>query len=190
MPGSGNHAGHGVCIWFTGLSGAGKSTTAERLTALLPEHSWTVVTLLDGDVVRTHLSKGLGFSKEDRDTNVRRVGFVASAIVRHGGTVVCALVSPYRATRDEVRGTMGSGCFVEVFIDTPLEVCENRDAKGLYAKARRGELTGFTGIDDPYESPEGPELTLDTVSHAVEANAQTILRYLRDHGFAGGRDDI
>ncbi len=151
---------------------------------------WSVVTLLDGDVVRTHLSKGLGFSKEDRDTNVRRVGFVASEVVRHGGAVVCAMVSPYRATRDEVRATMGSGCFVEVFVDTPLEVCENRDAKGLYAKARRGELTGFTGIDDPYESPESPELRLDTVSHTVEANAQLILRYLRDRVFAGGCDDI
>ena len=186
----GNDAGHGVCIWFTGLSGAGKSTTADRLTALLQEHGWSVVTLLDGDVVRTHLSKGLGFSKEDRDTNVRRVGDVASEIVRHGGAVVCALISPYRSTRDEVRATVGSSCFVEVFVDTPLVVCENRDTKGLYAKARRGEVTAFTGIDDPYESPNCPELTVDTVSHTVDANAQMILRYLRDRGFTGGCGDI
>ena len=190
MPGGKNNAGHGVCIWFTGLSGAGKSTTAERLTALLLGHGRSVVTLLDGDVIRTHLSKGLGFGKEDRDTNVWRVGFVAFEIVRHGGAVVCAMVSPYRATRDEVRAMMGSGCFVEVFVDTPLEVCEERDVKGLYAKARRGEVTDFTGIDDPYESPEGQELTLDTVSHAVEANARMILRYLRDRGFVGGGDDV
>ncbi len=182
MLGSENRAGRGVCIWFTGLSGAGKSTTAERLTALVREHG-RIVTLLDGDVVRTHLSKGLGFSKEDRDTNVRRIGFVASEIVRHGGVVVCAAISPYSATRNETRAMVGSDRFVEVFVDTPLEVCEARDAKGLYAKARRGEVTGFTGIDDPYESPERPEITLDTVSHAAEANAQLILRYLRDGGF-------
>ena len=182
MLGSENRAGRGVCIWFTGLSGAGKSTTAERLTALVREHGQSV-THLDGDVVRTHLSKGLGFSREDRDTNVRRIGFVASEVVRHGGVVVCAVVSPYRATRDETRAMVGSDCFVEVFVDTPLEVCEARDAKGLYAKARRGEVTGFTGIDDPYETPERPEITLDTVSHTAEANALLILRYLRDGGF-------
>jgi sulfate adenylyltransferase len=122
-------AGHGACIWFTGLSGAGKSTTAERLTALVREHGRSV-TLLDGGVVRTHLSKGLGFSNEDRDTNIRRIGFVASEIVRHGGVVVCAAVSPYRATRNEVRAAIGGGHFVEVFVDTPLEVCEGRDVKG------------------------------------------------------------
>ena len=119
--------------------------------------------MLDGDVVRTHLSKGLGFSKEDRDTNIRRIGFVAAEIVRHGGVAVCAAVSPYRATRDEVRHMVGADHFVEVFVDTPLEVCERRDSKGMYAKARRGEIKGFTGIDDPYEAPEHPEITLDTV---------------------------
>ena len=183
---SGEHsAGRGVCVWFTGLSGAGKSTTAERLTTLLLEHGRSVVTLLDGDVVRTHLSKGLGFSREDRDTNVRRVGFVASEVVRHGGAVVCALVSPYRATRDEVRALIGVDRFIEVFVDTPLEVCERRDVKGLYTKARRGEVTGFTGLDDPYEPPADPEFTLDTVSNAIEVNARMILRALRARGLVG-----
>ncbi|MFQ5929952.1 MAG: bifunctional sulfate adenylyltransferase/adenylylsulfate kinase, partial [Acidobacteriota bacterium] len=150
----------GVCIWFTGLSAAGKSTTAEVLTTLLLEHG-RQVTVLDGDVVRTHLSKGLGFSREDRDINIRRIGFVAAEIVRHGGTVICAAVSPYRATRNDVRNMVGSDRFVEVFVDTPLDICEQRDIKGLYARARRGELKGFTGIDDPYEAPEHPELRLD-----------------------------
>ena len=181
MPESGKRVGRGVCIWFTGLSGSGKSTTAKQLTALL-EDGQRVVTLLDGDVVRTHFSKGLGFSKADRDTNVRRIGFVASEIVRHGGVVVCAVVSPYRATRDETRAIVGSDGFVEVFVDTPLQVCEARDTKGLYAKARRGEVTNFTGIDDPYERPKEPEITLDTVSHAVEDNATLIMGYLRDRG--------
>ncbi len=175
----------GVCIWFTGLSGAGKSTTAEVLTVLLLE-SGRQVTVLDGDVVRTHLSKGLGFSKEDRDTNVRRIGYVAAEVARHGGAVVCAAVSPYRATRNDVRDLVGSDHFVEVFVDTPLEVCEERDIKGMYAKARRGEITGFTGIDDPYEPPESPELTLDTVKHTAEQNARAILAYLARRGFILG----
>ena len=171
----------GVCIWFTGFSGSGKSTTAEVLIALLPEHG-RQVTLLDGDVVRTHLSKGLGFSKEDRDTNIRRIGFVASEIVRHGGTVICAAVSPYRATRNEVRSLMPDH-FVEVFMDTPLEVCEDRDTKGMYAKARRGEIQGFTGVDDPYEVPENPEIVLDTVDGQPEENAVRIIDYLKEKNF-------
>src|SRR5207244_5899438 len=138
----------GICVWFTGLSGAGKSTTAEVLTTLLLEHG-RQVTLLDGDVVRTHLSKGLGFSKEDRDANILRIGFVAAEIVRHGGAVVCAAVSPYRATRDRVREMVGADRFVEVFVDTPLDVCEARDKKGMYAQPRRGAIRTFTGIDDP-----------------------------------------
>ncbi len=171
----------GVCIWFTGLSGSGKSTTAEVLTQLLLEHG-RQVTLLDGDVVRTHLSRGLGFSKEDRDINIRRIGFVASEIVRHGGTVICAAVSPYRATRNDVRNMVGSDYFVEVFVDTPLEVCEQRDTKGLYAKARRGEIKGFTGIDDPYEPPEQAEIRLDTVACTPEENARLIVDYLIKQG--------
>jgi sulfate adenylyltransferase len=172
----------GVCIWFTGLSGAGKSTTAEVLTALLMEHG-RQVTLLDGDVVRTHLSKGLTFSKDDRDTNIRRIGFVASELVRHGGTVICAAVSPYRATRNDVRNMIGQDQFVEVFVDTPLAVCEARDVKGMYAKARRGEIKDFTGIDDPYEPPEHSEVTLDTVTHTPEDNAHRIVSYLLEQGF-------
>ena len=172
----------GICIWLTGLSGSGKSTTAQVLTVLLQEHG-RKITVLDGDVVRTHLSRGLGFSKEDRDTNILRIGFVASQIVRHGGTVICAAVSPYRETRNQVRSMVGSGHFVEVFVDTPLEVCEKRDAKGMYAKARRGEIRGFTGIDDPYESPRDPEIILDTVSHSPQENAQDIVDHLLRRGF-------
>jgi sulfate adenylyltransferase len=172
----------GVCVWFTGLSGAGKSTTAEILTVLLLERG-RHVTVLDGDVVRTHLSKGLGFSKEDRDTNIRRIGFVAAEIVRHGGVALCAAVSPYRTTRDEVRHMVGADHFVEVFVDTPLEVCERRDSKGVYAKARRGEITGFTGIDDPYEVPENPEVSLDTVVTGPDENARRVLEYLERQGF-------
>lgn len=171
----------GFCVWFTGLSGAGKSTTAEILTELLLEHGRRV-TLLDGDVVRTNLSKGLGFSKEDRDTNIRRIGFVAAEIVRHGGVSVCAAVSPYRATRNDVRNMVGADQFIEVFVDTPLEVCEQRDTKGMYAAARRGEVKNFTGIDDPYEAPEQPAMSLDTISSTAEENADAILTHLLEHG--------
>jgi sulfate adenylyltransferase len=130
----------GFCVWFTGLSGAGKSATADALAQLLMERG-RALTVLDGDVVRTHLSKGLGFSKDDRDTNIRRIGFVAAEVVKHGGAVLCAAISPYRATRDECRAAIGTERFVEVFVDTPLAVCEQRDAKGLYARARRGEVS-------------------------------------------------
>ncbi|GAB4436533.1 MAG: bifunctional sulfate adenylyltransferase/adenylylsulfate kinase [Anaerolineae bacterium] len=179
----------GVCIWFTGLSGSGKSTTAEVLAVMLLEHG-RQVTVLDGDVVRTHLSRGLGFSKEDRDINIRRIGFVASEIVRHGGTVICAAISPYRATRNDVRNMVGADNYVEVFVDTPLEVCEARDTKGLYAKARRGEITGFTGIDDPYEPPEHAEVTLDTVDATPEENARRIMAYLAAKGFVPAAEPV
>jgi sulfate adenylyltransferase len=149
---------------------------------MLLEHG-RQVTLLDGDVVRTHLSKGLGFSKEDRDTNILRIGFVASEIARHNGTVICAAISPYRSTRNEVRKMVGEDRFVEVFVNTPLEVCEQRDIKGMYARARRGEVKGFTGIDDPYEEPVNPEIVLETVGHTPEENAQMILEYLKQRGF-------
>jgi sulfate adenylyltransferase len=174
----------GACIWFTGLSGSGKSTTADALVALLQARG-RPVTVLDGDVVRTHLSTGLGFSREDRDTNVRRVGFVAGEVVRHGGLAVAALVSPYRATRDEVRATIagiGAGAFVEVFVDTPLDVVERRDVKGWYAKARAGEVRDLTGVDDPYEPPLDPELTLYTTDTTAEANAGRVIEYLESHG--------
>lgn len=174
----------GFCIWFTGLSGAGKSTIAEILTVLLLERG-RQATILDGDVVRTHLSKGLGFSKADRDTNILRIGFVAGEIIRHNGIVITAAVSPYRATRDECRKLVGSEAFFEVFVDTPIEVCEERDTKGLYAKARRGEVKNFTGIDDPYEPPIAPELHLYTVNTTPEANARAIITLLEARGFLG-----
>ncbi len=172
----------GFCLWFTGLSGAGKSTIAEVLTVLLLERG-RQITVLDGDVVRTHLSKGLGFSKEDRDTNIRRIGFVAAEIVRHNGAAICAAVSPYRAARNECRNIVGDDRFIMVYVDTPIEECERRDKKGMYAKARRGEIKGFTGIDDPYEPPIDPEITLKTVGSSPEDNARLIIRYLEDKGF-------
>lgn len=173
--------GKGVCIWFTGLSGSGKSTTASALIRLIHDRG-REITVLDGDVVRTHLSKGLGFSREDRDTNVRRIGFVASEVVRHGGIAITAAVSPYRATRDEVRAMVGADRFVEVFVDTPLEVCEARDVKGWYAKARAGEVAAFTGVDDPYEPPLAPELHLLTEDTTPEANARLVLAELERRG--------
>ena len=172
----------GVCIWFTGLSGAGKSTTAEALTAMLMERGRRV-TLLDGDDVRANLSKGLGFSREDRDANILRIGYVASEIVKHGGVAICAAISPYRAVREAVRNQLGTDRFVEVFVDTPLEVCEQRDSKGMYARARAGEITGFTGIDDPYEEPLTPEIALDTVLNTAESNALDIVDLLESRGF-------
>lgn len=175
----------GVCIWFTGLSASGKSSTAEALECLIV-NAGRRVTVLDGDAVRAHLSKGLGFSKEDRDINIRRIGFVASEIVRHGGVVMCAAISPYRMVRDEVRAMMEDGRFIEVYVDTPLEVCEQRDPKGLYAKARKGELKGFTGIDDPYEPPLHAEITLDTVANTQEDNARIILNFLIERGLVDG----
>jgi sulfate adenylyltransferase len=173
----------GFSVWFTGLSGSGKSTTARLLAQSLILLGRTV-TVLDGDAVRTHLSAGLGFSKEDRDANVRRIGFVASEIVRHGGVVICAAISPYRKAREECRTMIGADRFVEVFVDTPLVVCERRDPKGLYARARRGEITHFTGLDDPYERPIDPDLTLDTISHTADENARAILSQLARMGFA------
>jgi sulfate adenylyltransferase len=172
----------GFCIWFTGLSGAGKSTIAEIVAILLMEYG-RQVTVLDGDVVRTHLSRGLGFSKEDRDTNILRIGFVASEIVRHHGVVICAAVSPYRAARNECRSMVGKERFIEIFVDTPLKVCEQRDIKGMYAKARRGEIKGFTGIDDPYEEPLNPEMRLETTDCPPEHDSRQIINYLIDRGF-------
>lgn len=172
----------GVCVWFTGLHNAGKSTTANVLTMLLQEYGRNV-TLLDGDVVRTHFSEGLGYSKEDRDSHVRRMGYVAGEIVRHGGVVVCAAVSPYRATRNDVRNMVGQEHYVEVFVDTPIHICEQRDTKGLYARARRGEIRAFTGIDDPYEVPQFPEIRLTTLAQTPEENARQIIDLLVAQGF-------
>ena len=172
----------GFCIWFTGLSGAGKSTVAESLTLKLMEKG-RQVTVLDGDVVRTHLSKGLGFSKEDRETNILRIGFVASEIVRHHGAVVCAAVSPYEDVRNQARNLIGPDHFVLVYVNTPLEVCEKRDIKGMYAKARQGLIKGFTGIDDTYDVPKTPDIVVETEKSSPEQNAQKIIEKLEELGF-------
>ena len=175
----------GFCIWFTGLSGSGKSATTQVLTELLLERGREIA-ILDGDVVRTHLSKGLGFSKEDRDTNILRIGFVAGEIVHASGAVICAAISPYRSAREEARKMVGEN-FIEIFMDTPVEVCEQRDVKGLYAKARQamvdGKPMGFTGVDDPYEPPVSPELTLQGAGVTPEENARNIVTYLEAQGF-------
>ena len=174
------HTG-GRVVLFTGLSGAGKSTIAGRLVELLLEAGRTV-TLLDGDEVRTHLSAGLGFSRADRDTNVRRIGWVAAQIAKHGGIAVCAPIAPYAATRDDVRRLVeaqaGPASFLLVHVATPLEACEARDRKGLYAKARRGEIAEFTGISDPYEAPTDAELTIDTLTAGVDESARLVLERL------------
>lgn len=171
----------GFCIWLTGLSGAGKSTIATILVKKLLEHG-RQVTLLDGDVIRTNLSKGLGFSRKDRDTNIRRIGFVASEIVKHGGAVICAAISPYRSTRNECRLLIGNSFFIEVFVNTPLEICEERDVKGLYSLARSGRLQNFTGIDDPYEVPVNPEIVVETTEQLPGFNAEMIIEYLIKKG--------
>ncbi|MFB3827328.1 MAG: bifunctional sulfate adenylyltransferase/adenylylsulfate kinase [Bryobacteraceae bacterium] len=172
----------GFCLWFTGLPSAGKSTIAEIASVLLLEHG-RQATVLDGDVVRTHLSKGLGFSREDRDTNILRIGFVASEVVRHGGAAIGAAVSPYRATRNRVRSMMPQGSFIEIFVDTPVSVCEERDVKGFYARARAGLIKGFTGVDDPYEPPLAPEIVLQTATTKPAENAARVIAYLTENGF-------
>ncbi len=171
----------GLTIWFTGLSGSGKSTVAHALVERLAEFGRNV-SFLDGDEIRTHLSKGLGFSKEDRDENINRVGYVAGLVAQHGGTTLCAVISPYREPRDNARKS-SQGNFVEVFCDTPIEVCEQRDVKGLYAKARAGQIKGFTGVDDPYEPPLNPEVTLDTSKLSVQECVDTIIEKLTALGY-------
>ena len=140
--------------------------------------------MLDGDMVRTHFSKGLGYSKEDRDTNILRIGHVAAEIVRSGGIAVCATISPYAATRERVRTLVGTSSFIEVFVNTPLDLCEKRDPKGLYAKARIGEINNFTGIDAPYEPPRSPDLEIQTTSCTPEYNAHLILEIIEQKGLA------
>ncbi|MGH2809106.1 MAG: adenylyl-sulfate kinase [Actinomycetota bacterium] len=162
----------GCVIWFTGLSGSGKTTIAHVVEEKLLD-AGVPVEILDGDVVRENLSKGLGFSKEDRDINIRRIAFVAHLLQRNGTFVITAAISPYREIRDEARAMIKD--FIEVHADAPLEVCEERDVKGLYAKARAGEIKGFTGIDDPYEAPENPEIVLKTGEHSVEESAQQVI---------------
>lgn len=177
----------GFCIWLTGLSGSGKTTIAEALNRGLMARG-RKVTLLDGDVVRTHLSKGLGFSREDRDANIRRIGFVASEIVRHDGAVICAVISPYHGARSESRSMVGPEQFVLAYVDTPLDVCEKRDVKGFYAKARRGEIHGFTGIDDPYEVPIDADVVLTTTDCLPEDDARKVIEHLLKRGLIGSND--
>lgn len=177
-------AEQGFTVFLTGLSGAGKSTIAGVLMAKLLELGTRPVTLLDGDIVRRYLSQELGFTRKDREMNVRRVGFVAAEITKNGGIALCALIAPYRATRREVRELISQyGGFVEVYVATPLEVCEARDRKGLYAKARAGLIKNFTGIDDPYEPPEAPEVVIDTTQMSPEEAAQRVLDYLKEQGY-------
>lgn len=176
----------GCCVFLTGLPASGKSTIARALAARWMEESARPVTVLDGDEVRRHLSKGLGFSREDRDTNVERIGWVAAEIVRHGGFVVCAQIAPFAGARAEARRLVERhGRFIEVHVATPLDECERRDPKGLYALARDGRLKGFTGIDDPYEIPESPEIAIDTAALDPRAAAEAILAKVAARAQAG-----
>ncbi len=174
----------GFTLWFTGLSGAGKSTIAHLVGPELDRRG-LVVEYLDGDTVRTHLSKGLGFSKEDRDTNIERIGWVASRLTRQGGAVIAAAISPYEETRRKAREMVEEfGSFVEVHIHASVQECARRDVKGLYEKAFAGEIKGFTGVDDPYEAPSSPELVIDTEAHDPEGSAALIVAKLEELGLA------
>ena len=170
----------GFTLWFTGLSGAGKTTVAQVVERALRERGLNVE-VLDGDVVRTHLSKGLGFSREDRDTNIRRIGFVANLLTRNGVAVIVAAISPYRSVRDEARAEIKR--FAEVFVKCPLEECARRDVKGLYKKAMAGEIPAFTGVSDPYEEPLDPELVLDTTKEGPEESARRVIATLERLGY-------
>ena len=170
----------GFILWFTGLSGSGKTTISKTLEPELKARGCKVE-ILDGDVVRTNLSKGLGFSKADRDTNVLRIGFVANLLSRNGVVAITAAISPYLAIRDEIRVMEPN--FVEIYVKAPLEVCESRDIKGLYAKARAGEIKGFTGIDDPYEEPLNPEIICYTDQETVQESVTKILGKLEELGY-------
>jgi adenylylsulfate kinase len=170
--------GGGFALWFTGLSGAGKTTIAHLVGPEL-EARGHIVEYLDGDTVRMHLSKGLGFSKEDRDTNIERIGWVAARLVRHGGAVLCAAISPYEETRAKAREMVEEfGPFVEVYVKASVEECARRDVKGLYEKAFAGEIKGFTGVDDPYEEPTRAEVVLDTEERSPEESARTVVERL------------
>ena len=177
--GLGSAAPHkGFCLWFTGLSGSGKSTITTHLVKELRRRD-SKLEVLDGDVVRENLSKGLGFSREDRDTNIRRIAFVANLLSRNEVPVITAAISPYREIRDEARQMMGDR-LVEAYVKASVETCEARDVKGLYAKARSGEIKEFTGVSDPYEPPENPELVIETEQQSPEESAQQILTYLEE----------
>ncbi len=178
---NGNKLDRGFTLWFTGLSGAGKTTVADIVEHELRDRIG-VVEVLDGDIVRTNLSKGLGFSREDRDTNVLRIGFVANLLTRNGVGVIVSAISPFREIRDQVRREIGDG-FIEIFVDAPVEVCAKRDVKGLYKKAYSGEIPQFTGVSDPYEPPTAPELTLRTNEEDPEDSAKKVIAKLEELGY-------
>ncbi|MBW4622846.1 MAG: adenylyl-sulfate kinase [Cyanosarcina radialis HA8281-LM2] len=180
-------ANQGLILWLTGLSGSGKTTIAKGIGQELQARS-CMVEVLDGDVVRTNLSKGLGFSREDRNTNIRRIGFVAHLLSRNGVIAIVAAISPYRAARDEVRNMAGK--FIEVYVNAPLAVCEQRDLKGLYAMARAGELRAFTGIDDPYEEPLNPEIVCYTAEETAEESIAKILAELERQDYIPPKPEI
>ena len=172
----------GFTLWFTGLSGSGKTTIAHLVGPAIEERG-PIVEYLDGDTVRTHLSRGLGFSKEDRDANIERIGWVAARLTRHGAAVIAAAISPYEETRQTARDLVEEwGTFVEVHVATSVEECARRDVKGLYEKAFKGEIKGFTGVDDPYEEPSNPDVRIDTEQHEPEESAQLILQHLEERG--------
>ena len=170
----------GVTVWFTGLSGSGKTTISQALEKKL-RAAGAKLEVLDGDIVRTNLTKGLGFSKEDRDENVRRIGFVSHLLTRNGVIVLVSAISPYRDVRDQVRARIGD--FVEVYANTPVEVCEERDVKGLYKKARSGEIKNFTGISDPYEEPLTPEVNCETANETLEESVNKVMSKLEELGY-------
>lgn len=176
----------GFCLWFTGLSGAGKSTVSEAVHGELRDRGITNVEILDGDVVRTHLTKDLGFSRQDRDTNIMRIGWVCQLLAKHGVPVMTAAISPYRETRNRVRTMVeeaaGQGRFIEVHVNASLEECTRRDVKGLYARAKSGEIPRFTGVSDPYEPPEHPEIRLETEHETLNESVAKVLSYLEDQG--------
>jgi adenylylsulfate kinase len=171
----------GFTIWFTGLSGSGKSTLSRLVEAELRRKGFTKIEILDGDIVRTHLSRGLGFSREDRDTNIKRIGFVCKLLSRNGVIAIAAAISPYREVRDFNRKEIGD--FVEVFCHCPLDVCIERDVKGLYKKALAGEIKNYTGLDDPYENPLNPEVVLETDKETSEESVSKIMRKLEMLGY-------
>ena len=178
----------GFTLWFTGLSGAGKTTVSEIVEKELRKRIGSVE-VLDGDIVRTNLSKGLGFSREDRDTNVLRIGFVANLLTRNGVGVLVSAISPYKEARDMVRRDIGDD-FIEVFVDAPLEVCAERDVKGLYKKAYAGEIPAFTGVSDPYEPPAAPELTLRTNEEEPEESARKVIAKLEELGYLQTAEEL
>lgn len=176
-----NDPGQGFTLWFTGLSGAGKTTLSREVHGLLAERGVLNVEILDGDEVRTHLTSELGFSREDRDRNIKRIGWVCQLLTRHGVPNLVSAISPYRAARREVREMIGR--FIEIYVNAPLEVVRERDVKGLYAKAEAGELKRFTGVDDPYEEPEKPEIEIRTDKESPARSAQKVIDFLVAKGY-------